>query len=66
MANQRYIIQSNLNIYRTVLDMVTGRATVVGGMVMDMLSADEAFELAGRLNWENQERLSRMELGVSS
>lgn len=66
MATQRFIVQNNLNIYRTVLDVVTGKATVVGGMVMDMLSDEEARELAGWLNWEHQQKSSRLELSVSS
>jgi len=33
-----------------VFDVVTGKVAVIGGMVMDMLSAEEARELVGQPN----------------
>ena len=50
MEAQRYSLHKNLNIYWTVFDEVTGQKAVVNGFVMDMLTAEEAEELAGMLN----------------
>ena len=53
MSNQKYIRHKNLNIYWTVFDTVTGQKALIGGFVMDMLTADEAEELVDMLNRED-------------
>ena len=50
MEAKRYSFHKNLNIYWTVFDEVTGQKAVVNGFVMDMLTAEEAEELVGALN----------------
>ncbi|MBB4575666.1 hypothetical protein GGI59_004497 [Rhizobium lentis] len=50
MQKQRYALRKNLNIYWTVIDTVSDRKALVNGFVMDMLTADEAEELANTLN----------------
>ncbi|MEZ2126916.1 MULTISPECIES: hypothetical protein [unclassified Sinorhizobium] len=50
MEAKRYSLHKNLNIYWTVFDEVTGQKAVVNGFVMDMLTAEEAEELIGALN----------------
>lgn len=53
MEANRYSLHKNLNIYWTVFDEVTGQKAVVNGFVMDMLTVDEAEELVGALNRED-------------
>ncbi|TCL69467.1 hypothetical protein [Rhizobium sp. BK251] len=50
MEMQRYSLHKNLNIYWTVFDEVTQEKAVIGGLVMDMLTAEEAEDLFGLLN----------------
>lgn len=55
MTTQRYHHRKNLNIYWTVFDVATGQAVVIDGVVMDMLSAEEAEDLVDRLNGKGDE-----------
>lgn len=56
MATERYGRRKNLNNYWTVVDTVTGQAVVIDGVVMDMITEEEADELVERLNRnENEE-----------
>lgn len=55
MEAQRYSLHKNLNIYWTVFDEITGQEAVVNGFVMDMLTAEEAEELAGMLNRQDDQ-----------
>lgn len=56
MATERYGRRKNLNNYWTVVDAVTGQAVVIDGVVMDMITEEEAEELVERLNRnENEE-----------
>jgi hypothetical protein len=56
MAADRYSFRKNLNNYWTVVDAVTGQAVVIDGVVMDMLTEEDAEELIERLNRnENEE-----------
>lgn len=56
MATERYGRRKNLNNYWTVVDAVTGQAVVIDGVVMDMITEEEADELVERLNRnENEE-----------
>ncbi|QPB18468.1 hypothetical protein ISN39_12345 [Rhizobium sp. 007] len=58
---QRYSLHRNLNVYWTVFDVVTGQPVVIDGMIMDMLTDEEAYDLVNRLNRENgQERPFRV------
>nr|WP_072378693.1 hypothetical protein [Rhizobium tibeticum] len=50
MATERYSRRKNLNVYWTVVDATTGQPLVIDGIVMDMLSEEEAEELIERLN----------------
>ncbi|WP_438270181.1 hypothetical protein [Rhizobium mongolense] len=54
MATARYRHRKNLNIYWTVVDAVTGQAVVIDGVVMDMLTEEDAEELVERLNRDEQ------------
>ncbi|SEI18675.1 hypothetical protein SAMN05216228_104145 [Rhizobium tibeticum] len=55
METQPYSVQKNLNIYWSVVEETTGREAVVNGFVMDMLTAEEAEELAGALNRDEEQ-----------
>ncbi|SCW37943.1 hypothetical protein SAMN02927900_01178 [Rhizobium mongolense subsp. loessense] len=55
MATARYSHRKNLNIYWTVVDAVTGQAVVIDGVVMDMLTEEDAEELVDRLNRKDEE-----------
>jgi hypothetical protein len=55
METQTYSVQKNLNIYWSVVEEATGREAVVNGFVMDMLTAEEAEELAGALNRDEEQ-----------
>lgn len=55
MASERYSRRQNLNVYWTVVDEITGQPVVIDGVVMDMLSEEEADELVVRLNRNENE-----------
>jgi hydrogenase maturation factor len=55
METDRYGLRKNLNIYWTVTDAVTGQAVIIDGVVMDMLTEEEAEELVERLNRKEEE-----------
>ncbi|TCU18810.1 hypothetical protein [Rhizobium sullae] len=55
MATERYSRHKNLNVYWTVVDAITGQPVVIDGIVMDMLSEEEADELVERLNRDENE-----------
>ncbi|APO74679.1 hypothetical protein AM571_CH01864 [Rhizobium etli 8C-3] len=57
MDTKTYSVHKNLNIYWSVVDEVTGREAVVNGFVMDMLTAEEAEQLAGALNRNEQQEV---------
>ncbi|APO72162.1 hypothetical protein IE4872_PD01641 (plasmid) [Rhizobium gallicum] len=55
MATGRYSRRKNLNNYWAVVDAVTGQAVVIDGVVMDMLTEEDAEELVERLNLKDEE-----------
>ncbi|TCU31219.1 hypothetical protein EV130_101796 [Rhizobium azibense] len=55
MASGRYSRRKNLNNYWAVVDAVTGQAVVIDGVVMDMLTEEDAEELVERLNLKDEE-----------
>ncbi|CAN7711955.1 hypothetical protein LJR258_005805 [Rhizobium sp. LjRoot258] len=55
MATERYSRRQNLNVHWTVVDEITGQPVVIDGVVMDMLSEEEADELVERLNRNENE-----------
>ncbi|ULJ76614.1 hypothetical protein L2W42_29765 (plasmid) [Rhizobium gallicum] len=55
MATGRYSRRKNLNNYWAVVDAVTGQAVVFDGVVMDMLTEEDAEELVERLNLKDEE-----------
>ncbi|PZM14381.1 hypothetical protein [Rhizobium tubonense] len=57
MEAHRYSVHKNLNIYWAIFDEVTGQKALINGFVMDMLTAEEAEELAAALNREENQGL---------
>nr|WP_028740108.1 hypothetical protein [Rhizobium mongolense] len=55
MATGRYSRRKNLNNYWAVVDAVTGQTVVIDGVVMDMLTEEDAEELVERLNLKDEE-----------